>query len=173
VLKNIRRICFEKISRVIKEAEEKERKARRKKLRRRWKKVLYKLKLERMEAAKDMVQRWNLWQNFMKKKNVIGELMKENIEMYSLNASRRNEMLDALFRTAATNIRIDITSREENIRKRRIYQESTVKMTSSLEENSLAEILYTNQEETFIEWWHNKFISIRKYGTKSKKKEYV
>jgi hypothetical protein len=43
------------------------------------------------------------------------------------------------------------------VQRNRIYQENAVKMTNSLKENNRAEIQYTNQEETFIEWWHNKF----------------
>jgi hypothetical protein len=78
---------------VAKEVDEKEKKAKRKKLRRKWKRLWNKLKLEKVENAKDKIQRRDSWQNFMKKKNILGELMKEKIRKYNSNASRRNEML--------------------------------------------------------------------------------
>jgi hypothetical protein len=107
--------------------------------------------MKRLEAMNGKLQRKDIWQEFMKRKSVIGELFKEKLSKYNSVALLRNEMLEALVKTAANNIQIGMNKKEKSIRRSRIYLKSTYKMWSSIDENSPAEILYTNQEETFIE----------------------
>jgi hypothetical protein len=110
-----------------------------------------------MKMLNDKLQRRTLWLNVEERRKLMEMEMKEKFQSYGENSSRRNELLKVLFRTAAVRFPDNIMKREEETGKRRLYRENTVRMISSVEENALTETSYSNQEETFIEWWHNKF----------------
>jgi hypothetical protein len=103
------------------------------------------------------LQRKIMWGKFEENKSLISIKLKEKVNSYITNASQRNEMLMALFRSAANNIRNEISKKEEEIHKGKLFQRNMIKMISSMEENSAAVVIYSSQEETFFEWWHNKF----------------
>jgi hypothetical protein len=111
VLNNIRIIGNEKFCKAVKEAVEKENKA--KKLRRKWKKMLTKSKIRKVGNLISRWQRKDIWEKFEEKKYLIEVILKEKIEIYNNNASRRNEMLISLFKTAANNIQNDLSYRNQ------------------------------------------------------------
>lgn len=157
VIGNIQKIWRKNICEKAKDLLEKEAKARRKILRRKWKKFTEKCKSDRTEEIFCKFDRKKIWKEFVDKGRMKGTVLKDKIAKYNETASRRNEMLMSLCKTAANNIQYDISEKEKELKKRRILFENMSGMDSSVFDNESLKSLCSNQVEIYNKWWHSKF----------------
>jgi hypothetical protein len=157
VIAKIQKVWKDKICEPAKEIMEKEAKARRKKLRRKWRKFIERSKNEKFEQIACKLKRKNLWKKIEKQRYSSGMIMKKKIMEFLCRAEQRNVMLLSLFKTAANNIAITMKRKTEVIRRRKELFDKMKEMSSSVNEMKLLKEEYSNQEEIYNKGWHNKF----------------
>jgi hypothetical protein len=128
------KVLTEKVFKPAKDLLIKEAKARRKKLRRKWKKFVSNRSIEELKQATIKIERKRAWKEFEEQRRLTGQNMKKKIFEYVERAKQSKEILLSLFRSAANNIQIVVKEKVEVIRKERMIFEDMKEMFSSIDE---------------------------------------
>jgi hypothetical protein len=131
----------------------KEKKARNKKLRRKWKRIVDGFRYQKQEEVIDKYCREKRCNEFLDLKKDIGKKLKMKISQYMENADRRNMKLQDMMITVGRNIASMIKRSENLVRRRKEQFENMKSMEHSLLENEQVREWLRVHENMTSEWY--------------------